>query len=513
MITRKKRKLILVNPANEARKGFLNDVSTRFMPIGLGIVAALTPQDWEVELIDESFEKFEFSEADLVGITAFTANAWRAYQISDICRSRGIPTVMGGIHASMNTAEAVDHFDSVVTRDAEGAWPSLIKDFEAGNLKKLYDGGYVEIEKISHPRRDIFKKYPYVYDLVQTSRGCPMGCDFCSVTHMCGQQYRERAIEDVLNELEETEHKLLFFVDDNLLNNKKGAAERAIALFKGMVERGIEKHWLSQVAVNFGDNEEVLYWASKAGCRLVLMGIEAEKVDALKDMRKNLNLKRGTDSYETVFRNIHKYGIGILGTMIFGLDSDSREDLLARRDFILNSGIDCYQCTIITPLPGTTLYNKLESQQNRIIRTNYPSDWQHYHCMKAVINTPKMSSEELEEVMREVWLSLYNKKSVRRKLFSTIANTRNFETAYWTYASNHNYGRMALEEIIEKDPNGVDNKLEWKNKKRSFYLWLTDKALLLIYLFKWSKLARKYAGSLDKQVDKLNNEQVKAVIE
>lgn len=499
MITRQ-RKLVLVNPANEARKGFINDDSTKFMPIGLGIVAALTPPDWEIELIDESFEKFEFIEADLVGITAFTANAWRAYQISEIYRSKGIPTVMGGIHASMNTSEAVNYFDAVLTRDAEGAWPLLLQDFEAGKLRKMYDGGYVDVKDISHVRRDIFHKYPYVYDLVQTSRGCPMGCEFCSVTHMCGQQYRERDIEDVLNELDETERKLLFFVDDNLVNNKKGADERAIALFKGMVERGMDKHWLSQVAVNFADNEEVLSWAYKAGCRLVLMGIEAEKAEALKDMRKNLNLKRGTDSYSTVFKRIHKHGIGILGTMIFGMDSDTREDLLARRDFILNSGIDCYQCTIITPLPGTTLFDKMESQPGRIIMKNYPSDWQHYHCMKAVIDTPHMSHDELESVMREIWLSLYNKQSIRKKLFATLFSTRNFETAYWCYASNHNYGRMALEDIIKNDPDGVKNNMEWKRKKRSLYLLFTDKVLLLIYMLKWMKLAKKYSNDDQKVI-------------
>jgi len=502
-----KKKLLLVNPANEARQGFINDSSTKFMPIGLGIVAALTPDNWEVELIDESFEKFNFIDADLVGITAFTSNAYRAYQISEVYRQKGIITIMGGIHASMHTAEAVNYFDVVVTHDAEGAWPQVINDFETGNLKKVYDGGYVNTEDISHVRRDIYHKYPYVYDLVQTSRGCPMGCEFCSVTHMCGKQYRERDIEDVLKELEETERKLLFFVDDNLVNNKKGADERAIALFKGMVERKMNKHWLSQVAVNFADNEEVLYWASKAGCRLVLMGIEAEKADALKDMRKNLNLKRGTENYESIFDRIHKHGIGILGTMIFGMDSDTREDLLARRDFILNSGIDCYQSTIITPLPGTPLFSKMKSQKDRILLNNYPSDWQHYHCMKAVISTPVMGQEELEEVMREIWLSLYNKEAIRRKLFSTLIRTRNFETAYWTYSSNHNYGRMALEEIIEKDPAGVNKSMEWKTKKRSLYLRITDKVLLLVYLLKWSKLAKKYApdhGKYDKKLYRAN---------
>lgn len=472
------------------------------MPIGLGIVAALTPPEWDVELIDENFEDFEFKEADLVGITAFTSTAWRSYQISEIYRQNGIPTVMGGIHASMHTAEAMKYFDTVVTRDAEGAWGQLISDFESGNLKSSYDGGLVDIEDISHVRRDIFHKYPYVYDLVQTSRGCPMGCEFCSVTQMCGQQYRERRIEDVLDELAETDRKLLFFVDDNLINNKKGASERAISLFKGMVERGINKHWLSQVAVNFGDNEEVLRWAYKAGCRLVLMGIEAENPNALKDIRKNLNLKRGPDKYESVFRRIHRHGIGILGTMIFGMESDKREDLLARRDFIRKSSIDCYQCTIITPLPGTIFYKKNESEGN-IICNNYPSDWQHYHCMKAVIRTPNLEQEDLEEVMRDIWLSLYNKESIRRKMFRTLINTRSFETAYWTYASNHNYGRMALEEIIVKDPDGVNNHMDWKSQKRSLYLKITDKILMLIYLLKWSRLNKDYAN--DKRKVKIYN--------
>lgn len=463
------------------------------MPIGLGIVANLTPANWEVELLDESFVDFQYTDADLVGLTAFTANAYRAYEIASIYRKKGIPVVMGGIHATMNTKEATEYFDAVVMRDAEGSWPQLIKDFENGHLHKLYDGGFVEVEEIVKPRRDIFKKYPYVYDLVQTSRGCPMGCDFCSVTQMCGKTYRERVIEDVLNELQECDRKLLFFVDDNLVNNRKGAQERAIALFKGMVDRGIDKHWLSQVAINFGDNEEVLYWANKAGCRLVLMGIEAEKAEALKDMRKNLNLKRGPDNYETVFSKIHKYGIGILGTMIFGLDSDTKEDLLARRDFILNSSIDCYQCTIITPLPGTQLFSRMKSEQGRIVFNNWPHDWQHYHCMKAVINSANLDQQELEATMREIWLSLYNKQAIRKKMMKTLWNTRSFETAYWTYASNHNYGRMALEEIIEKDPRGVTSNMEWKGRRRSFFLKVTDKVMLLIYLFKWGKLAGKYA--------------------
>jgi radical SAM superfamily enzyme YgiQ (UPF0313 family) len=483
-------KLLLINPANKIRRGFVNDPSTSFMPLGLGIVAALTPDHWEVELVDESFEKWSYIHADLVAFTGFTANAPRAYEIAAIYREKGIHTVMGGIHASMWTTEVSQYMDSVFTGESEGAWPALIADFETGKVKKLYDGGIVNVDKILPPRREIYDKYPYVYDLVQTSRGCPIGCDFCTVTQMCGKTYRERIVDDVLAELAKTKRRLLFFVDDNLVNNHKGADERAISLFRGIVDRGIKKHWLSQAALNFADNEEVLYWARKSGCCMILMGIEAENPNALKDAKKNLNLKRGVGSYSKTFRKIHKHGISILATMIFAMDSDKIEDLYARRDFIVKSSIDTYQCTVMTPLPGTGMFGRMESQ-GRIIVNNFPEDWSHYDCMVPVINTPNLTKEQIDPVMREIWYSLYNKATMRRKMFRTLWNTKSFLTAYWSYASIHNYGRMFLERFFETDPEGVGKNFEWKNRKRSFYLKITDIIILLIYKISWGKIVRR----------------------
>ncbi|MCK9400404.1 MAG: B12-binding domain-containing radical SAM protein [Bacteroidales bacterium] len=488
------RKLLLINPANKARKGFIHDQGTRFMPLGLGIVAALTPPHWEIELLDESFEEFTFKPADLVAFTSFTASAPRAYEIAALYREKGIHTVMGGIHASMFTEEAVNYIDTVVTGEAEGAWPALINDFESGKIKNLYDGGIVDIKTIPHVRRDIYK-YPYVYDLVQTSRGCPMDCDFCSVSRLCGKTYREREVDEVLDELEKTTRPLLLFVDDNLVNNKKGADERAIRLFKGMVERGIKKFWTSQAALNFADNAEVLYWARKSGCVIILMGIEAETAHALKSVRKNLNLKRGVGSYEKVFRKIHRHGIGILATMIFGMENDKKEDLYARRDFIKNSSIDMYQCTILTPLPGTALYDRMK-EQNHIILNNYPSDWQQYHFFIATVNTPSMKREEIESSMHEIWLSLFNKEAMRRKMFRTLWNTKSIKTAYFAYAGNHSYGRMFLEGIFHTNPNGVDTNFEWKNRKRTLYLNFTDKVVWLFYQLAWMKIVKHFSGKL-----------------
>ena len=483
------RKLLLINPVNKKRKGFINDPSTRFMPLGLGIVAALTPPHWDLELVDESFEDFTFRPANLVAFTGFTANAARAYEIAAIYREAGIHTVMGGIHASMCTDEVLHYVDSVVTGEAEGAWTAFLADFESGAAMRLYEGGITDIHAVPRVRRDIYK-YPYIYDLVQTSRGCPNGCDFCSVTQLCGKTYRERRVEEILDELEETTRPMLFFVDDNLINNKKGAAERAILLFKGMIERGIKKVWFSQAALNFADNDEVLYWARKSGCNMILMGIEAETAQALKDVRKNLNLSRGVDTYEKIFRKIHRHGIGILGFMIFGMESDKEADLYARRDFILNSTIDSFQCTILTPLPGTVLFHRMEAQ-NRIVLNNYPADWQQYDNTRATLNMPGMAPAEIESAMHEIWLSLYNKEAMRRKMFRTLWNTRSFMTAYWSYASNHNYGRMFFENISDNHPNGVKSNFEWKNRKRSLYLMITDKVIWLIYLVSWNCMIKR----------------------
>jgi radical SAM superfamily enzyme YgiQ (UPF0313 family) len=487
------RKLLLIAPANKTRQGFTNDHGTRFMPIGLGIVAALTPADWEIELLDESFENFTFRPADLVAFTGFTANAPRAYEIASVYRKEGIHTVMGGIHASLYTEEVARYVDTVFTGEAEGAWPDLIRDFENGIIKTRYDGGIVDINIVPPVRRDIFK-YSYVYDLVSTSRGCPIGCEFCSVTQLCGKTYREREVGDILDELESTTRPLLFFVDDNFVNNKKGADERAIRLFKGMIARKMKKLWICQAAINFADNEEVLYWARKSGCVMILVGVEAENANALKDVRKNLNLKRGIKSYDEVFKKAHRHGIGILAFMIFGMESDKEDDLFARRDFVLSSAIDSYQCAIMTPLPGTVLFERMQAQ-NRIVLNNYPGDWQQYDCQVATINTPNLVHTETDRVMHEVWLSLYNKEAMRRKMFRTFWNTKSFTTAYWAYAANHNYGRMFLENIFDSDPNGLNRKFEWKNRKRTLYLRVTDIVIWLFYQLAWHRMVKRFTGS------------------
>lgn len=485
-------KLLLVNPINREAVGLVNDPSASFMPTGLGIIAALTPGNWDIELIDESFEQFSISNVDLVGLTSFTSNAPRAYEIASICHDHGIYTVMGGVHASMMPQEAQNYVDTVIAGEAELIWPVFLSDFESGNSKPFYQGSVTPVDMIPHVRRDIFK-YPYVNDLIQTTRGCPMGCDFCSVTQLCGKQYRERDIEDVLDEMEKTTRPLLFIVDDHLVNNNKQGRERAIRLFKGMVQRGIKKLWLGQASMNFADDDEVLFWAARSGCSLILLGIEAETTQALTDVKKRLNLKRGVDSYEHAFKRIHKHGIAILGAMIFGMESDGRKDLLDRRDFIIRSGIDAIQASILTPLPGTGLFNRMQSE-NRIALNNFPSDWKYYHFMQATMGTSKLTRDELHETMKEVWRSMYSKDNIRKMMFRTLWRTRNLKAAYWVYGANHNYGRVVLVDMINDKPDGLNRNLELNSGKRSLYLKLTDVVLIILYAISWNKMAVRFKG-------------------
>jgi len=213
-----RRKLLLINPVSPRRAGLTVNASSRFPPLSLGIIAALTPDSWEVALIDENFATFEYQEADLVGLTAFTAAAPRAYEIASVYREQGVCTVMGGIHASMLPEEALHHVDAVVIGEAESVWPQVITDFTAGRMQQMYRGKWLDLAGKVQPRRELFNP-EYAFGTIQTSRGCPMDCEFCSVTVFNGRRYRQRPVEEVLDELETIPQKRVFFVDDNIIGS------------------------------------------------------------------------------------------------------------------------------------------------------------------------------------------------------------------------------------------------------------------------------------------------------
>jgi radical SAM superfamily enzyme YgiQ (UPF0313 family) len=436
------KKLVLVNPVNPVRTGLTVNEGSRFPPIGLGIVAALTPASWDVSLVDENWEPFAYREADLVGITAFTASAPRAYEIAAVYRQRGVPVVMGGIHVSMCPEEALRYVDAVVVGEAETAWPQVVADVERGALQRLYCGEPADLNQVPWPRRDLFHP-EYRFASVQTSRGCPMDCDFCSVTAFNGRRYRCRPPDEVLAELEAIPQQMVFFVDDNIIGYGKASRERALALFRGMVERGMDKHWFCQASLNFADDREVLRWAARAGCRMVFLGLEAEEVDALGEVNKQLNLKRGVDAYAEAFRRIHRAGIAVLGAFIFGMDGDTPQGLRRRADYMIRSGIDVMQTTHLTPLPGTRLYERLAGE-GRLLYADYPQDWARYDMTEVVHRPGGMGPDDLTQAMREGNRRMYALPVLWRKALRTLWETRNPMAMMFAYHSNLNYRNVAF---------------------------------------------------------------------
>jgi radical SAM superfamily enzyme YgiQ (UPF0313 family) len=202
-----------------------------------------------------------------------------------------------------------------------------------------------------------------------------------------------------------------------------------------MIDRGIKKDWYCQASLNVADDEEILHYMAESGCRMILIGIESEKVHQLEEANKVLNLKMGIDSYNKVFDRIHKYGISVLGALIYGLDSDTREDLFDRTRFAIESRMDALQATIVTPLPGTGLFNRLE-KEGRLIYTDFPEDWEHYHFMEVVHRPGKMSQEELMQAMMENWDILYDHKVIQKKMLETLKYTGSKKAAAWAYLSN-----------------------------------------------------------------------------
>ncbi len=444
-------RLVLINPVNLNRSGFSASHSSRFPPLNLGVIAALTPSDWDVEVIDENFDEFSFRDADLMGITAFTSAANRAYEIAAIYREKNIPVVMGGIHASMCSEEASQFVDAVVVGEVESVWDDVIADALAGNLKAIYKGLWSGLEQLQKPRRDIYSDQ-YLFASVQTSRGCPMDCDFCSVSTFNGLRYRRRPPCDVLDELETIPQKLIFFVDDNIIGYGKRSRQSALELFKGMVDRGIDKHWFCQASINVADDEEILHWAAKSGCRMIFLGLEAEDVDALSEVNKKLNIKRGaSDAYEQIFERIHKAGIAVLGAFIFGMDQDTPEKLFKRAQYMLDCGVDVMQATALTPLPGTRLFAKLKDE-GRLLYTNFPKDWDRYDLTEVVYRPRHMTSGEFSEIMRECLRKIYDRPALKAKARQTLKLTGRWDATEFAYQSNQNYRTIAMAESTFASP-------------------------------------------------------------
>jgi radical SAM superfamily enzyme YgiQ (UPF0313 family) len=388
-------KLILINPRNKV--SLYGDYL--WEPLAFGYVAAATPSHWEVELIDEQCEgarDYSNVQADLVGLTAFTTQATRAYEIAGQFRARGIPVIMGGIHASLVSEEASQYVDSLFFGECEGKWADVIADMDAGRgLAPKYDGGTTG-GGLLHPDRRVFQKYNYEYVSAQTSRGCPMDCSFCSVTVFNGRLFRMREVADMVDELRTIPERDIIFVDDDLNGFSRKAKERCMDLFRAMAEANLNKQWITQVTINFGDDDELPRLARASGCAGVFIGLEATDKASLALIRKDgTSQRRGISYYRENVDRIRRQGIGVVGSFILGLDTQPMDTVVSDiLRFAEEADLDGLNPTIITPLPGTRDYKKYDAE-GRILFKNYPQDWEKYTLAFPVTSMPHVTGAGL----------------------------------------------------------------------------------------------------------------------
>ena len=384
------------------------ELGFKFPALSLAALAAVTPDGWDVELCDESREAIDFaSDADLVAITAMTPQAPRAYAIADRFRASGKKVVMGGFHASNLPDEALAHVDAVVVGEGELVWPALLADLAAGGLKPVYQsGGLLPMTTIPTARRGIFAGKGYLLtNTLQTTRGCPFDCEFCSVTSFYGRKYRERPVDAVLAELQELRkvNSFAFFVDDNLVANRRYALE----LFAGM--KGMGFKWLSHAPIDFARDEELMRAAGESGCVGMFVGFESLNPEQLQAMGKVTNR---AGSYLEDAARFRDNGIGILGSFVLGYDGDTPDSFEHILRFCETSRIEAAIFPILTPYPGTAVRSRLEAEGR--ITSNA---WEDYDMEHVNFRPSGMSAEELQRGHDWLNRSFYSFSSMYRRIF------------------------------------------------------------------------------------------------
>jgi radical SAM superfamily enzyme YgiQ (UPF0313 family) len=388
------------------------------------VLAGLTPPEWEITIVDENLSVPDYPampRPDLVGITAFTSQANRAYEVAEQFRNMGVPVVMGGIHATMCMDEVMERVDSVVTGEAEGIWTQVLEDARHGNLKRRYDGGLAEINDVPLARHDLLAE-GYTFGAIQTTRGCPLNCSFCSVTAFNGARYRQRPIADVVREFRLIREKRVLVVDDNLIGTRPKHIARAKDMFRAMAQANLRKEWIAQATINFADDEELLTLAAKAGCRGVFIGFESLSPEGLQELGKKFNLLKGRDFRASV-RRIQRHNMLVVGSFIIGLDIDKPGIGKRIAEVARQYGLDSLNVLFLTPLPGTRLWDQMKSQ-DRIALNTFPQDWKYYTLTFPTARYMHLSLESVIEEMLSCDRDFYSMPRILHRALSSLWHRR-----------------------------------------------------------------------------------------
>jgi radical SAM superfamily enzyme YgiQ (UPF0313 family) len=386
-----------------------------FVPPLTGIhLAAITPPKYEVRVIHQQVEPVpETSNADLIVISFFTGFATEAYRLAQRFQQQGKMVIMGGPHATFWPEEAKRFSDSVVIGEAESIWTKVLEDAEQGRLKPQYQGHTIPLEKIPTPRYDLLSHSFFIPRVVQTTRGCPFSCSFCSVPAV-NPGFRMRPLQDVLQDIKYDsfpfwwQRKVVWFWDDNLTANRPYIKE----LLRAMIP--LKRWWLTQASMDIANDPELLELMKLSGCIGVFFGIESFGTESLKEANKRQNR---IEYYKKRIEALHDQGIAVMAGFIAGFDGDTVDSIVAMAHRLYEIGVDVPFLSILTPYKGTPLYDKLE-QENRLLKER---GWQFYNGYNVTFQPQNMSPEELLIAHRQLWQLAFSPLYVLKRIVRTIS--------------------------------------------------------------------------------------------
>lgn len=396
----------------------------RMEPLSLGVLAALSPPDVDCRLVDDRVDTLDYDErTDLVAINVETFTARRAYEIASEFRSRGVPVVMGGMHARLIPEEVASHADSVCTGDAETVWSRIVADARDGRLRPRYDApvGAPQAGGVL-PRRDLYSGKGYLpISLLQFGRGCAHVCEFCAVSRYFGARCFTRPVDDVVAEVRAQSRRDLFFVDDNLTADRDAVR----ALLRALVPLGVR--WVSQADVDHARDPELLDLMVESGCLGNVIGFESLDIDNLRQMGKTPNLER-FDGYADVVEALRGRHLQTWAAFALGSDHDTCDSLRATCEWAIDQRFTFAAFNVLTPYPSTPLYERLATEGRLLYDGRW---WLHpdYRFNHAAFRPARMSADELTEVAwecRERWNSASSILSRALEPSTNLASWRRF---------------------------------------------------------------------------------------
>jgi radical SAM superfamily enzyme YgiQ (UPF0313 family) len=383
--------------------------STGYPGIGLPTVAALTPPDVDVRIVDESVDDIDPAfKPDLVGISVLTHSAPYAYAMAADYRRNGIPVVLGGIHPSLNPQEALEHADAVVVGEAEATWPGLIEDFRGGRLRRLYRReGLPDMDRSPTPRRDLLRnRYYQVPNVIQASKGCPFDCEFCTLVPFVDYRMRFRDVDRVIDEIRGLPPGPLMFVDDNLYANKHYFRK----LFRAMAP--LKRRFVGEATWHIAFDDETLGLAKEAGCLGLFVGFDSIGEQPM--VRKVPKPSEAEEIYVEATRAFHRRGLAIVAAFVFGFDNDDAGVFERTFRIIRRAGADLVNFSTLIPYPGTPAFARIE-REGRI----HMRDWSRYVTPNVVFQPARMTPDELAAGTRWIHDRFFSLSHVARTALRT----------------------------------------------------------------------------------------------